>query len=281
MKNILYFVIFVVLISNVFQLFSSDKINEKCNNFEVNTDKYRCYENKIWEIKDKNIKKIYICPTFIITNTSLNKFSIKIQMKREPYPICYINTFEKKDNYVDMNCKIVNNKINCSFVDYDGNKFNFILSLKENGTIVGDIKTELKNNNSENIPNGSYVFSPKTISDYNSLENVKTIPTYLNFWGKVNITTGYYMCSHPYAMAYITNNNGDIFYRFDGMTNGVKILNVVVKDVNNDGLNDIKIVMDTSQIEKIEYIYIQMKNGMFYDSKLDPNPNISNLAPLP
>jgi hypothetical protein len=39
--------------------------------------------------------------------------------------------------------------------------------------------------------------------------------------------------------------------------------------------------MDTQQSEKIEYIYIQMENGMFYDSKLDRNPNISNSAPLP
>ncbi|MDE5946272.1 MAG: hypothetical protein K2G63_03035 [Oscillospiraceae bacterium] len=135
----------------------------------------------------------------------------------------------------------------------------------------------------ENISvSDSYEYETSIIDNIKNheLSDIKSYPVNLHFWGNVNITTGYIEAHHPYAVAYLTDEDNNILYQFTGIINGYKIKNVLTEDVNNDGLEDIKIILDHSS-ENLAYIFIQTEDGLFYDSKLDPNPDIAGLISLP
>ena len=72
-----------------------------------------------------------------------------------------------------------------------------------------------------------------------------------------------------YPEVYLTNDNGDILYQIDGYyPSGVDIEDVIIEDINGDGLKDIKII---SAPGEAEFTFYQLDNGLFYDSIICDN----------
>ncbi len=186
-------------------------------------------------------------------------------------PDCYVRSFDSK-YFIEFSGIIENGVGKCQY-NYKGKT-----AIEEMELIFKNNEIEATiNSKSEDEPT-CYTFQPYNIEDEELLSDVKNYEVNLNSWGNVNITTGYINAYHPYAVVYITDIDSNILYIFDGLTNGVKIKDIKIEDINNDNLLDIKIMLD---YPNLEYIYIQMDDGLFYNSKLDINTDISNLAPLP
>lgn len=243
------------------------------DNDPENDSIYESILKKIWIIKNTNnfTPSIYI--TKIENGIIEGKWSLKLIT-----PDCYTTSFEPQ-KYGTFKGIIVDELAKCDFTDESGDG---TLDLVFNGddTISASIQFSKKKYSDKEYPEGNYVFEPYTISDYGMPDNINCYFINLNSWGNVFLKTGYVTAHHPYAVAYLTDENDNILYEFKGLSNGWQISEVLIEDMNNDGLKDIKIILDTPMIG-MEYIFIQMKNGFFYDSKLDPDSSISNLAPLP
>lgn len=244
---------------------------------------YNKYLKKIWVIEDESIHDNYGMQSFLITKIDNSKIEGKIAFGTLALPTCFYFSLEDFDPTVSFKGIISNGTAKCTFNESDnGNKGTLELIFNNCSEMNAIIQFEnYEYPQSSNLPDGKYRFVPYNFSSIEHLTDVKSFSANLNDWGNINITTGYIDIQHPYAVAYITDASENIFYRFDGITNGIKIKNVFVEDVNSDDLQDVRIALDTQENEKIEYIYIQNADGVFYDSKLDSDPDISKLSPLP
>ncbi len=255
-----------------------------CSHSEISTvsseeasESYSSFSNKIW-IADTYDFHDY--PSFYITSISNNTISGKISTYgRIAIPYCYVSSFAD-DAYIDFSGTINDDgSAVCFFEDTnDGDKGSLTLIFKDNA-IKADIQFErFKYPDRKNF-SGLYELKPYNLADYEEeFSSQNTIPINLERWGEVVIFYGYTSGNHPLAITYITDENKNILYKFTGITNGIEIKSVEIDDYNNDDLSDIKLNTDYSEIS---YIYIQQEDGLFYDSKLDSDPNISNLATLP
>lgn len=225
---------------------------------------YLYYLQKTWVIREIND----FMPSIYITN--IENGIVEGKWSLHPIlPDCYVNSFESLE-YGTIKGTINNGEAQCKFDDVSGSGI-IELIFKENNIIEANIEFTNKEYIDKEYPNGDYTFYPYSISDLSVLTDKKIYPVDLEYWGKVNVTTGYITAHHPYAVAYLTNADGNILYRFKGFTNGVKVTEVVIEDMNDDGLLDIKIILGMPGVKtRLEYIFIQMKNGLFYNSKLDP-----------
>lgn len=235
---------------------------------------YESVLKKIWIIKNTN----NFIPSIYITKIENGIIEGKWSLLRLTLPDCYTESFDSV-SYGSFEGTINSGYAKCKFSDEAGSG-EFDLSLKENEIIEATIQFTEKKYTDKEYPEGNHVFEPYTISDYGMPDNINCNFINLNSWGNVFLKTGYVSAHHPYAVAYLTDENDNILYEFKGLSNGWKIDDVIIEDVNNDGLKDITIKLDTLNVNII-YIFIQMDNGLFYDSKLDPDPYISNLATLP
>lgn len=240
------------------------------NNFEdFSTEKYdySYYLKKTWVIRGIND----FMPSIYITN--IDNGIVEGKWSLHPIlPDCYVNSFESLE-YGTIKGIISNGEAQCKFDDVSGSGI-IKLIFKENSIIEANIEFTNKEYIDKEYPNGNYIFYPYSISDLSVLTDKKIYPIELEYWGKVNIITGYITAHHPYAVAYLTDSDDNILYRFKGLTNGVKVTEVVIEDMNDDGLSDIKIILGMSGVKtRVEYIFIQMENGLFYNSKLNSNFN--------
>lgn len=126
-----------------------------------------------------------------------------------------------------------------------------------------------------------YLFRPYNLKDeeeyldYEILaENVSIYNGEIwDFWGKVNIVTGIVNTNHPYAVTYLTNENGDILYDFFEISvGGDEVKNVLIEDVDGDGLKDFKISTwfpDAPNADDYELTWIlyQREDGLFYEDE--------------
>ncbi len=268
---------------NILILISSFMYTSCCYRFEQNSDQtlsfsdmsnytetdstYEYAYKKIWIIKNTSnfTPSIYI--TKIENGIIEGKWSLKLIT-----PDCYTTSFESQ-KYGTFKGIIVDGLAKCDFTDESGDG---TLDLVFNGddAISASIQFSNKKYSDKEYPEGNHVFEPYTISDYGMPDDINCYFISLNSWGNVFLKTGYVTAHHPYAVAYLTDENDNILYEFKGLSNGWQISEVLIEDMNNDGLKDIKIILDTPMIG-MEYIFIQMEDGLFYDSRLNSNLNIS------
>jgi hypothetical protein len=97
-------------------------------------------------------------------------------------------------------------------------------------------------------------------------------------WGIINFTSGKFEGENngsriKYPAAFLVDNENNILYEFSNLcTTGTEIIDVLIKDLNEDGLKDVTITLaffsyDTDEIysdmPKLERIFYQIDNGLF------------------
>ncbi|WDV46800.1 hypothetical protein PV797_03670 [Clostridiaceae bacterium M8S5] len=282
-KRRLLFVIFICCIVLIGYVINTDLnrtafVETKNRNFENDWNQYL---KKMWVI-DSGDSSFPKSPPFSIKISKNSSFSISKINNKILEGIFSTGSIAMKQFYFyrrspskylgTLYGKINENVAKCTFTIETGNKGKVTLVLKENDKIKATIKYTNKNKACEDIGlDGEFLFRPYNLKD---VGNVTRLDQYsftvnLNYWGCVNFVAGKTDSGrviHP--VAYLTNENDDIFYDFSvAFKTGTEINDVKIIDKNNDGLKDIVIVTGfgkNSDIDPITFMFIQNKDGSFY-----------------
>lgn len=253
---------------------------------------YEQYLKKIWIVKDWD-GEAYCFASFSIIRLEDGIIEGRLTTgeiaEPEFYSSNYFNNphlpnFEDIKNLPNANLfgKINNDVAECQFEDEHGNKGNVTIVFNENDEIEATIKYTYKEESYKDLClDGIYTFRPYNISDIEGIDQLMTnsISIDLNYWGNVKIESLVVLGNKPHPSVFLTDNQGNIFYRFsEPYQTGSKVIDIALKDLNGDGLKDITIItafydyktgLIYSDMPQIEWVLYQMKNGLFYDSILE------------
>ncbi|MDR0296283.1 MAG: hypothetical protein LBH91_08970 [Prevotellaceae bacterium] len=235
--------------------------------FDLNN--YDQYLKKIWVVKCWNGGAYNYPFSFFITKIENNLIEGKIATCEVAYPDCFYYRLDHSQYLGDLSGTITNGIAECYFNSLVGNNGNVKIDFKENDEIEATIKyTDISEFYKGTILNGKYLFKPFNLADVKNIDPSKkrTFAVDLDLWGTVYIATVVIAGNKPYPAVYLINMYDDILYEFTAPFQvGTEIIDVLIEDFNDDGLKDAKITSDY----KIEWIFYQMDNGLFYNNKLN------------
>lgn len=120
-----------------------------------------------------------------------------------------------------------------------------------------------------------YMLRPYNIKDETYRDEPTIFKTELDSWGSVYLFYAHSDSSHSIPEVLLINEQGDILYWFSaGYHHASEVFDVVVKDINGDGLKDVDIITyfsyaytdtdtDTGS-DLYEWLFYQKDNGLFY-----------------
>ena len=224
---------------------------------------YSLYLNKIWVADDWDYESYRYAPSFYITKMEDGQVEGKFTTGLYIRPPCFMYSFNHVtyNSYLDISgfyneiCKINNGTIEFAFLEKD--------------RIEATITYDERDFDNREFPSGTYSFRPYNLDRISEfMINTSSFAVDLNYWGEVNFVTTVIDGNKPYPIAYLTNEYNDVLYEFGAFTNGFEITDVLIEDINGDGLNDVVIIVE-ADIYKSTWTFIQMENGLFYSSHLD------------
>jgi hypothetical protein len=238
---------------------------------------YNQYLKKIWVVKSWDGEAYDYSFSFFITKIDNGVIEGKLFTRSIANPDFYFYSLEPSI-YLGELSGIVNNGVaECQFSDKDGNKGNVTLVFKENNEIEATIKYSDKGEvyNDRSLDD-KYLFRPYNLDDNNIFTPIKehSFAIDLNSWGIVNFVSGESNTGDKvYPAFYLTNEHDDILYEFEAPFKvGSEIIEASIKDINKDGLKDVWIITDfIYEVDdgRIEWIFYQMEDGLFYSSNLE------------
>lgn len=123
---------------------------------------------------------------------------------------------------------------------------------------------------------GTLIFRPLHISDVIGFVKCEDLSfdVNLNSWGDVRVVVGNieYGPSRrvPWAALFLTDLNGNVLYNFGRpWTNGIRIIDVTVDDLNNDGLLDVFVSVGEAPMYIFDWHFYQLENGWFNSTRGD------------
>lgn len=244
----------------------------------IKTIDYNQYLKKIWVEKNWN-GGAYEYFSFFISKIENGAIKGKLSTGSIAYPDFYFYSLEPSKYLGDLSGTVNNDVAECQFNDKVGNKGSVTLVFKENDEIEAKINYTDKGEAYKDLSlEGNYLFRPYNLADNEDFIPLKeySFVIDLNFWGSVNFVSGEVNHGEKvFPAAYLTNEHDDILYKFQApFQTGFKVVEASIKDINKDGLNDVKITIGyigDSNDERIEWSFYQMSNGLFYDNQLNPN----------
>ncbi len=147
----------------------------------------------------------------------------------------------------------------CEYENDDGGKGTFSL------TFCGDDWIEARLEEDENQ---CYLLRPYNISDENLMDNQMSYEVELDSWGTVKLFSANSESHLSIPRVYLINEQGDILYQFSaGYQTASEVLEIIVEDMNGDGLKDVEVVTyfsDMPDIYRFEWYFYQEEDGFFY-----------------
>lgn len=260
-----------------------DNIFPSQNN-HIGSYDYNPYLNKIWVVKDWDGGAHNYYLSFIITkienDTIEGQFSSGSVANYCVYSQRELGNFSGtiKGGIAEF---ILTQDDNYS--DEGGYKGKVTLIFKEKNTIEADVEYSVRLNEL-NFKNGKYLYKPYNLKDIIDIDSSKTNSTSvkLDYLEETRIVTT--VIDHVdsvdnkiYPVVYLTNENKDILCDFSEVLEAnMKIVDVVVEDINKDGLMDIKIISHAydyqegtalPDIQDTEFVFLKMESGLFYFSE--------------
>ena len=220
--------------------------------------------------------------SFYITNIQGRVIEGKYQYGGIITPECYEKGYEMENKGTFIG-EIQHEKIECCFYDEDGNEGKMTFISWENTRIEAEIEcsktTVVWQDNGE--VNGIYWFRPYHFFDISdvTVQDEHSFELDLDSWGHVylvsarvdNVELGRY-----YPATYLTDLEGNILYYFHpGYLAGTEIYDIIVEDMNGDGLKDIGVITGFSFYDNgnrkqlIRWNFYQMEDGRFYYNERD------------
>ncbi|MDR2940787.1 MAG: hypothetical protein LBV08_10805 [Clostridiales bacterium] len=240
------------------------------------------YLHKIWVVNEWEGGAYKYPVTFFITRIENGKLEGQISTMQVEGPEFFYYRSEPSIYLGELKGTFDGDNAKCHFGSDYGDKGNISLSFINHNEISANIEYTDKGEAHADLPlDGNYVFRPYNLSDMKNYDINKTrsIAVDLNSWGNIYFTTLLYLGNKPHPMAYLTNEYGDILYKFNApFQTGTSIIDVNIEDINGDGLKDIYLVSGFIDYETweivpvdppIEWSFLQRKDGLFYDSSLN------------
>ena len=246
---------------------------------QTEENEHNPYLKKIWVANGMDIAT-YKFPSFFITKMENGRVYGKLSKRSIAEPDCYIYSFDSAINLYNLTGVFGNGAAECQIIGDDESIGNITLVFEKENEIEATIEFIIINGE-DALPSGEYRFKPYNLADIESyIDCTKTLsfPVDLNSWGLVNFTTVLFVGKKPYPAAFLTDAQDDILYCFNApFQTATSIVDVVIEDMNGNGLKDIKTMSGFIDYNTwsvlpdpyVEWIFFQMDNGLFYDSKLN------------
>jgi len=206
--------------------------------FEEEPRDYSEYLNRIWFVKEE--EKPYTTPlAFYFTEIGENRIEGKLERGWVSMEKCL-----NENGAIDISGKIVNGMAFCVFESDRGISGRLVVTGWENDRLTANyisFKEGLKEE-------GIYLCNAHNLADLRDgfVVDEQTFETDLDSWGDIWITT---LQSHIdedgnfYSDVYMTTEEGDILNQFNlGTYPNMKVADIVVEDVDIDGLKDVTII---------------------------------------
>ena len=222
----------------------------------VDLTDYRAYLKKIWIVEGWNLA--YDGDTYPISLviTQMEEGYIRGYLEiGHSVTYNYMNLDIWKDKTPEFEGMIYDGTAECEYDYKDGREGTLAITFCENDRI----EVELDGNKEQR-----YLLRPYNISDEEFCDEPTFHEVELDSWGTVTLCYATYNARHPYPWVLLLNEQGDILYRFTGFINGSEVSEVIIEDMNGDGLQDVEIVTCMSDSYWDKDYYYQMQNGLFY-----------------
>lgn len=245
-----------------------------CKNNDLNAGlNAEVYLNKIWIVNLSETEE-YSCPfSFYITNIDENEIGGRIMLGQPAFPELFLYHFEESQYLGYFTGKIYKEVAECQFSitgSGDTGTLNIYFDEDENDGLKAALN--FSNGSHQDFDGTIFNFRPYNLSDdvaEKSLEKEISVLADLNSWGDVYIVTG--LVGTVPAM-YITDADGNIFYSFGPCIRGFEVEDIIVEDLNLDGLKDIRFLIKAigMDVDELSFYsdFFQMENGLFYSSDL-------------
>ncbi len=175
--------------------------------------------------------------------------------------------FYEPDNFSGS---LDNGRVICQFNDGHGRTGEITIDFMEYDSIEASITFTSQEASRTEYADGTCVFRPYNISDLNYIivpGKEHKIETELDSWGTVFLTTEQMDTgTKSYPQTLLTNSDNDILYEISTPFKvGMEVAEIEIKDFNEDGLKDIRVL--TWDVEdhsfELDFIFYQNEDGSF------------------
>lgn len=154
--------------------------------------------------------------------------------------------------------KIYDGIAECKYTDKEGENKTFTFTMLDSNcleVVLDEDETQ------------TYTVVPYNISGWKFYaDSIVIEEVELNSWGRVNLFYAVLDNIHPYPWVLLINEQGDILYQFpSGFRNGSEVKEVIIEDMNGDGLKDVEVVTYFGDPDGylFEWYFYQGENGFF------------------
>lgn len=218
---------------------------------------YRSCLNKIWIVADKSIEEsTKESFSFVITK-------IEHDYVEGQYTAAKNVVNPQKDLPGRFTGKIEGLEIQCQLWNEEDEVGNMVLSC----TTDNRMKATIDYSGTDR----ELAFKVYNIEDLKPtniiLDQNRAITVDMDKWGTVQIICGIVYYGNRPPVAFMTNEQGDIFYEFQAeFANGTLIKEIEVLDFNEDGLKDVNIVTRDydDEMEPVHWLFYQEEGVAFY-----------------
>ena len=244
------------------EFFMAEKDSAYINNID-----FKRYLKYIW-ITDEWSENRVSSPSFRIEKS--DNYVLSGTFSSEPAIPEWFSEPDKYLEYDDNNLHgiIINGIAECMF---DGNgKGSVRLEFIGKNSIEVEIKYLEKDVAYNNFEDGRFLYRPYNIKDHDLfVENKELeIETKLDSWGDVKIISGRQETNHAVPVIFLTDKDGNVFYRFGApYQHDSSVKEVIIEDMNGDGLKDVKVITFFSYAPNMcEFVwnFYQLENGWFW-----------------
>lgn len=159
-------------------------------------------------------------------------------------------------------------KAYCRYIDKEGNLSSLELTFCDEHWIQAMLDGD---------ENQSYQLRPYNVADNYYINEPTRVEVELSGWGTATLFYANDLSNHTTPDIMLINEEGDVLYNFEGKLgyqSGTEVLDVIVRDMNRDGMDDVEIItcgFDGIGSEKwcAEWYYYQREDGMFIYDETD------------
>lgn len=233
----------------------------------INTDHmvYDSYCKKTWVVDGEDFYDGYGFSLSIII-TRIGEGTVEGHIALNNGTVRYNIDGTWNDSYPEFRGTVHNGKALCKYMDKKGETHSFDLTFHDENCIQAMMDGD---------ENKSYMLRPYNISDLYYINEPTQFEAELDGWGTVTVFYANSLSNHTTPNVMLIDENGNILFDFVGGTygyqSGTEVLDIIIRDMNRDGLEDMEIItcgFDGMGEEKwcAEWYFYQQKDGMFiYD----------------
>ena len=222
---------------------------------------YSSYLKKIWIEKEWNSEDHGWSDSLVITQIENGYIEGYYGSVRDDY----FNLSVGQDGLYPFTGEIFDGIAECEYEYIDGRNKPLMITFYENEYI----RVELDGNAYR-----SNLFRPYHVSDWQFCGEPISYEVELDSWGTVTLFYANLEDRHSYPWVLLLDDQGYILYKFPGRFRiDSEVSEVVIEDVNGDGLKDVEVVTSFkgTDEDRMEWIFCQMDDGLFYLEKCSGN----------